>query len=555
MKTKPAYPTRDLLFRLLQVMRHLLPFIALAVVFALLGFLTTLAVPSILMSLAFSVLDGQSLSIWTLPLLIGLALARGAFRYGEHYFGHYVAFHSLADLRKLIFAKLRRLAPAKLDRQDSGQLLKLIAEDIEALEIFFAHTLAPICTGLLSALFIGIYFFLISPWLALIALLTYAVLAAALPWRFARRLQALLDRQNQERTAYLSYFLESLKAMQDLLQFAKEKERFSSLEAQSQAVNSLERQVAQEQFIQQAATFLTVGLSLMLFAVCGLYQVAAGQLSVQALALALVAFASSFAPFLELGRLPLGFKRAMNAGRNVFGLLDEKEQESGGSQAVLSLDDIQLENVSFAYDQREQQIFENLSAGFKKGRMIGLTGSSGCGKSTLVKLVMRWYDVQQGSVSFSGQATVGFNRQHIQSSFAYVPQVAQLFHQSLRENLLLGREGVSDQEIWNLAERCRLKERLEALPQGLDTVIDGTADFSAGEQQRLELMRALLKEADCYIFDEPTSNLDSLNEAAFLAIVKEECRGMVFLISHRLSTLALADEIYQVSPSMLRRIQ
>lgn len=555
MKNKDLYPTGKILARLFKVMRHLLPYIALAVAFALLGFVTTVAIPSFILHLGFEALEGQTLSGWTLLVLVLLALARGAFRYGEHYFGHFVAFHSLADLRKLVFAKLRRLAPAKLDGQDSGRLLKLIAEDIEALEIFFAHTIAPICTGILSALLICVYFWGIWPGFSLLAWLTYGLLALALPQRFAQQLQPLLDRQNQERSTYISYFLESLKAMQDLIQFGKTEERFAALERQSQAVNQLERQVAQQQLVQQALTFLILGLSLTAFAGLGLYQVAAGQLPLNQAALALLGFSSSFAPFLELGRLPLGFKRAMNAGRHVFGLLDEEEQAGGGSQAALSVDQIKVQQLSFAYDQREQNIFAGLAADFKKGQIIGLTGSSGSGKSTLMKLIMRWYDPQEGAVFYSDQAAAGLARQHVQTAFAYVPQQAQLFRQTLRENLLLGRQEVCDEEIWNLAERCRIKERLAALPQGLDTVIDGAADFSAGEQQRLELMRALLKEADCYIFDEPTSNLDSLNEAAFLSIVKEECRGMVFIISHRLSTLALADQVYQVGPSSLRRIR
>ncbi|WP_062200442.1 amino acid ABC transporter ATP-binding/permease protein, partial [Streptococcus sp. DD04] len=526
-----------------------------AVLFAVLGFVTTLAIPSLLIILGFSALKNQAPSAWYVLLLIGLALTRGLFRYGEHYFGHYVAFHSLADLRKLIFAKLRRLAPAKLDRQDRGKLLKMIGEDIEALEIFFAHTLAPICTGILSALLIATYFAGFSPWFTLIALATYFLLAVALPRKFALDLEHFLQEQHQRRTSYISFFLESLKAMGDLVQFGKVQERFEFLSQKSQQVNQLERQIAQKQFLQQALTFLVVGMAVMLFALTAFYQIQKGQLLLERAVLALVAFSSSFAPFLELGRLPLGFKRAMNAGSNVFGLLDEKEPTQTGQASTVSLEQISTEDIHFAYDNRNVPIFEHLSAHFEKGKIIGLVGSSGCGKSTLMKLLMRWYDPQAGRIIFTGQDSRDIGRQHLQASFAYVPQTAQLFHQSLRENLLLGKSGIRDEAIWDLAAKCRLKERLEGLPEGLDTIVDGERDFSAGERQRLELMRALLKKANCYIFDEPTSNLDSLNEAAFLSIVKEECQGMVFLISHRLSTVAFADEVYELTPSQLKRIR
>ena len=243
------------------------------------------------------------------------------------------------------------------------------------------------------------------------------------------------------------------------------------------------------------------------------------------------------------------------SGSNVFGLLDEKEPTQTGQASTVSLEQISVEDIHFAYDNRNVPIFEHLSAHFEKGKIIGLVGSSGCGKSTLMKLLMRWYDPQAGRIIFTGQDSRDIGRQHLQASFAYVPQTAQLFHQSLRENLLLGKSDISDEAIWDLAAKCRIKERLEGLPEGLDTIVDGERDFSAGERQRLELMRALLKKADCYIFDEPTSNLDSLNEAAFLSIVKEECQGMVFLISHRLSTVAFADEVYELTPSQLKRIR
>ena len=439
METKKRYTTCAILSRLFQVMNHLLPFIALAVFFAVLGFVTTVAIPTLVIVLGFHALNGQQPAWWSLILLIGLALARGAFRYGEHYFGHFVAFHSLADLRKLIFAKLRRLAPAKLDRQDSGKLLKMIGEDIEALEIFFAHTIAPICTGFLTALLMGMYFAHFSFWFALVALVTYGILAIILPRMFALSLQDILQKQNQERSNYVSFFLESLKAMGDLSQFGKSHERFAELTGKSQAVNQLERQVAQKQYLQQTVTFLVVGLSLTSVALLAFYQVENHQLSWQEAVLVLVAFSSSFAPFLELGRLPLGFKRAMNAGRTVFALLDEVEPVQTGQEIAVTLDDVLIENMDFAYDNRQQKLFNNFSAHFKKGKIIGLIGKSGSGKSTLMKLLMRWYDSNAGSVFRTGVDSREVNRQRLQASFAYVPQIAQLFHHALRIVFLVER--------------------------------------------------------------------------------------------------------------------
>lgn len=546
MAKQADYPTLTLIPRLVASMKHLLPRIGFAVFFAVAGQVVTIAIPVLLVRQLFAALEGETASWAFLALLVSLAFLRGAFRYGEHYFGHYVAFHTLAAFRKLVFAKLRRLAPAKLDGQDSGHLLKMVGEDIEALEIFFAHTLAPISTGMLvaSLLFVG---FAWQSWLlALLALVTYALLALLLPVWFAGNLEGLLKEQNQARKGYVSYFIESLKSMKDLLQFQQSGQRLDALEARSLLVNQQERRVAQTQFMQYALSFLVIGLAIMVFAGLCLRGLQAGDWTLVDAVSLLVAFTSSFAPFLELNRLPLGFKRAMNAGRNIFSLLDEEEIVDKGTEVAVKIENIRLDGVTFSYSNRDQLLYQELSCLFDQRGIIGLVGQSGAGKSTLMKLIMRWYAWQEGDIYLSEQDSQTISRAYLQGKFAYVPQVPQLFQQSIRDNILLGRTGISDQEILDLAEACYLKERILSSPEGLDTLVQSPTDFSAGEGQRLELMRALLKNADCYIFDEPTSNLDSLNEARFIQLVRQHCKGMVFLISHRASTMASADHIFRL---------
>lgn len=548
---KNEYTTTMLIPRLLQSMKQLLPRIGLAVAFAVFGQVVTVAIPVLLIYLAFSVLSGQQVSFIWLVLFVCLALLRGVFRYGEHYFGHYVAFHTLAAYRNLIFAKLRRLAPGKLDRQDSGTLLKMIGEDIEALEVFFAHTIAPICTGVLVAAGLTIYFSISNWLLGLLALLTYSILSLLIPIQFSKRLEPLLAKQNTSRKEYVSYFIESLKSMKDLMQFQQTEQRFLNLTNKSQCVNKQEQEVAQVNFMQYAVSFLVVGLSVLFFAWITFELVETAQLSLANGVGIIVAFTSSFAPFLELSRLPLGFKRAMNAGRNIYTLLDEPEMEQIGEKIELSIEDIDIVELDFDYSDRQVGLYQNLSVQFDQQGIIGLVGESGSGKSTLMKLIMRWYEWQSGDIRLSGTDSRQIDKHHLQASFAYVPQIPQLFNQTIRENLLLGRTDISDQEILDLAEKCYMKERILSAPYGLDTVVQSADDFSAGEGQRLELMRALLKGADCYIFDEPTSNLDSLNEARFIQLVKEYCKGMVFLISHRSSTMACADHIFRLDSGHL----
>lgn len=548
---KERYPTRIVIPRLIKTMQYLLPYIGLAVFFAVMGFATTVGIPILLLQLAGQALErGEAPSGLFFLVLVLLGFLRGLFRYGEHYFGHYVAFHSLAAFRKMVFAKLRALAPGKLDRQDSGSLLKMIGEDIEALEIFFAHTLAPIATGLLVALLMVGAFSAYSWDLAMLALVTYILLALVLPQQFAKRLTPILQAQNQERKTYVASFLQGLKAVKDLLQFQQIEAYTQTLQAASQRVNARERQVAQTNFMQQAYSFAVIGLGMTFFAWRTLMLVQLERLSLFVGLSLVVAFSSSFAPFLELSRLPLGFKRAINAGRNIFALLDEPERERAGKPLLETIDEVGICNLQFAYADGENLVYDGLSVDFAKGGIIGIVGPSGAGKSTLMKLIMRWYDWQAGSIRLNKYDSQTLHPSYLQAHFAYVPQIPQIFKQTIRENLVLGRSDISDEDILVLAEKCQMKDRILEAEAGLDTLVDAT-NFSAGEAQRLELMRALLKRADCYIFDEPTSHLDSLNEALFLQLIKQECQGLIFLISHRPSTLVCADRIYRVENACL----
>ncbi|HFX4058076.1 amino acid ABC transporter ATP-binding/permease protein [Streptococcus pyogenes] len=551
---KPNRSTLSLVWRLLTLMKTLLPWIILAVGFAVMGFVITVSIPTGIAYLGLLAIRQEVIPILALYLLIALAFLRGFVRYGEHYFGHFVAFHSLAAFRNLIFKKLRALSPACLDSQDSGYLLKMIGEDIEALEVFFAHTIAPICTAILSAGLMFWYFCQSSWQLALLALATYACLAIVIPIYFANILQVLLKSQNEGRKDYLSYFLESLRSVKDLLQFQVLDEQFERLIKKSNHVNALDRNVAQAQFLQMALTFFWLGLMILAFSYMVFDGICHDSLSFDKGLLTFIAFTASFSPFLELGRLPLGFKRAMNAARNIFDLLDENVIVDEGTKQIDRLRSVSFEDLSFAYPKRQELVFKDLSVTFQEKGIIGIKGESGSGKSTLVKLIMKWYNWKTGDIFLNDRNSCLLNAAKLQDTIAYVPQTAQLFQQSIRENLIFGRQDISDESIWNLAEACGMKDRLLACKEGLDTIIKSPSDFSAGEGQRLELMRALLKDASCYIFDEPTSNLDSLNEAILLDLIKTHCQGLVFLISHRPSTLACADHLFCVKNGFLKEV-
>ena len=537
-----------LIIRLINFMKKLLPVILLAVFFAVFGFLITVYIPARIISLGFDALNGEKIKIISLIVLVILAISRGLFRYGEHYFGHFVAFNVLADFRREIFSKLRRLVPSKLDSQDSGALLKLIGEDVEALEVFFAHTLAPITTGTIVSIVLIVYFLQYNFHLSLIAIIVYFILAVIIPNVFSSKLKPHLEIQQKYRKSYTSYFLESLRGMKDLLQLGVEKERFENLIKESRIVNKKERNVAKLNFLQFSFSFLTIGFGVLTFAFAEFILVNKNIISIKEAVITLVVFSSSFAPFLELSRLPLGLGRALQAAKQTFSLLDENEPiGNDGNKEIEKLNEIKFENVDFSYPNRDKNIFENLNLHFEDKKIVGLVGESGSGKSTLMKMVMKWYMAKSGKIFLNDEDILDIDSRKLQEKIAYIPQFPQIFSQTIRENLVLGNEKISDEEILEIAEKCRLKDKILSTENGLDTKINSEKIiFSSGEMQRLELMRALLKRADVYIFDEPTSNLDTLNESIILNLIKENCKGMVFLISHRMSTVSFSDVVYRV---------
>lgn len=547
--------TVSVIKRLVKLVKHLWMYYIGAIGGAVLGFITTLLIPATLIDLAWQGLDGHRPSLRTLLLLLILGISRGLFRYLEHYFGHYVAFKTLYELRCMVFSKLRRLAPTKLDQQDSGRLLKMIGEDIEAMEVFFAHTVPPVLTATIVTLLLSGYYVIVSPYIALTALLSYFILAIILPRFSSQRLQPLLAKQTKVRKAYISLFLDSLKGMKELLQFGQTKSRLSQLEKQSKTVNACEKEVASLQYFQSALSFLMIGLSIIVVAAIALHGAQQGTFSLSAATKVIIIFSTSFAPYLELSRLPLGFKRAMGASREVLTLLDEKEVARTGQAFDEKISSITLDKVGFSYSNRKQMILENLSATFENHKIIGIMGESGVGKSTLMKLIMRWYDNTMGTIWINEKKISDLSARDIQKRIAYIPQIPQIFNQSIRDNLTLSNPDITDEMILEAAEKCRIKDIILSTEQGLDTVLNNEQKiFSAGELQRLELTRALLKKADCYIFDEPTSNLDSLNEASLIQVIREQCNGYVFLLSHRESTLACSDLIYKVDDKTLKLI-
>lgn len=546
--------------RLIPYMGYLKGYLILAVLCAVASFFSAVLIPLLVVQMAFNALTGEIVSYGLLSIIIVLAILCGLFKLGERYFSQYIASKVLTDFRRIVFSQLRRLAPAKLVVQHRGMLLTMMTEDIAALEILFAKMIPPIMTAIIVTVCLSVYFGSIHLLLLIAVWCIYGSLALGVPAMFSSMLHPVVLAQHFARKQYMANLLESLKGMHELKQFNQADRFFKQLQAQRDELNAKEHDVVKFQSLQQSVTNMIVGVGFIVVFAILLLLVQKGLVRVSIAVGASVVLASSFAPYIALSRLPLGFKRAMNAADTLFELLDEPDpiDKIAGHNST-TIDSIEMKSVSFRYDATGQTVLDNAMLNVKATQpqqIIGIMGGSGSGKSTLMKLLMKWYVANKGDIVLSDHNILQLSARSIQSKMAYIPQMPQLFSQTIRENLVLANYTISDDQIEAVCRQCQIWDRIQALPDGLNTqLIAEQTPFSSGELQRLELCRALLKGASCYIFDEPTSYLDALNEASLLNVIKEHCQGLVLIISHRESTMAIADVVYELKAGKLTQIK
>ena len=480
-------------------------------------------------------------------ILIVLALARAFLRYAEQACNHYIAFKLLAQIRHKVFAALRRLAPAKLEGKERGNLISMITSDIELLEVFYAHTISPIAIAIITSIVMIIFVGNFSISFGVLALICYLLAGAVIPL-INGHLGSGRGRQYRDKFGELnSVVLDNLRGMDEILQYdqgetrrEQMKEKTTILSGANKCLKALEtRQGAMTDFVIIAAA----GVSL----VMGGLQVSAGTLSFADAMIAVMAMMSSFGPVAALSSLSNNLSQTLACGNRVLDLLKEEPQvyevENG---EAFPFDSIAVDHVDFSYGKKK--ILSQFRARFPKGEITGILGKSGCGKSTLLKLLMRFFEVEQGQICYGetdvNQITTSDLRKHI----AYVTQETFLFHDTIGNNIRLGNVGAADSEVEEAARKASLHDFVMSLPDGYDTELAELGDsLSGGERQRIGIARAFLHDPDMIFFDEPTSNLDSLNEGIILKTLREECDGKtVVLVSHRKSTMGIAREVIQM---------
>ncbi len=479
--------------------------------------------------------------------IAAFALLRGFLRYAEQACNHFIAFKLLALIRDRVFRALRRLCPAKLEGRDKGDLISVITSDIELLEVFYAHTISPAAIALLftvgMCLFIGSYHWA----LGLLALIAYLVVGLLIPL-VSSKLSGDRGLRFRTKSGELSAFvLDSLRGLPEILQFGQGSRRLTQMNGQTDALAREEEQMKRDAGRNAAATN-TVVLAfdlLMLLASALLYR--GGAVGFDGVLIPVLALFSSFGPVIALANLGSTLQNTFAAGNRVLDILEETpviEEVSGRPEIAFT--DARAEGVTFSYGQ--EIVLSDVSVEIPQHAVVGISGRSGSGKSTLLKLFMRFWDVGQGRIALSGTPVPEINTANLREMESFVTQETHLFHDSIKNNLRIARLDASDAEIEAACKKASVHDFIMTLPQGYDTPVGELGDtLSGGERQRLGLARAFLHDAPLLLLDEPTSNLDSLNEAVILRSLHREREGKtVVLVSHRQSTMRIADRVYSV---------
>ena len=496
-----------------------------------------------------------------ITVMIVIAVLRGILHYEEQYCNHFIAFKLLAIIRHKVFASLRKLCPAKLEGRDKGNLISIITTDIELLEVFYAHTISPIAiatlTSVIMVIFIGRYH-----WLAgLLALAAYLIVGVAIPmWNGKRGSQKGME----FRTSFgelNSFVLDSLRGLDETIQYGQGEKRKEQMTGQSKNLAGMQESLSKMEGSQRSFTNMVILLASFGMLALTIWLYDKGAMGFEGILTCTIAMMGSFGPVVALSSLSNNLNQTLASGERVLSLLEETplveeipgdvetsadQSENSEESADHAFAGAEAENVTFAYGA--ETILDNYSLKLQPGKITGIHGASGSGKSTLLKLLMRFWDVQEGSVSVDGADVREIPTKHLRDMESYVTQETHLFHDSIANNIAIAKPGATREEIMEAAKKASIHDFIMTLPKGYDTEVGELGDtLSGGEKQRIGIARAFLHDAPMILMDEPTSNLDSLNEGIILKSLKESARKKtVVLVSHRVSTMNVADVVYEM---------
>ena len=543
------------MYKLIGLVLPLVHVMIAAITMGVIGFLTAIFI-IVLGGVGLLNILGFATALSLKQVIIGIvicAVLRGILRYAEQGSNHYIAFKLLALIRHKVFIKLRKLAPAKLEGKDKGNLISIITTDTELLEVFYAHTISPIIiafiTSVIMTIFIGSY----NIFLGAIALVAYFIVGVIIPVWSSNQGDETGQQYRDELGDLNSYFLSSIRGINDIIQYGVGKERLDEINRRTDELETKQKFLLKQEGSNRAVTDTAILLCsmVMLFAGCILYN--KGQVDFTQVIIPLIALMSSFGPVVAISNLSNNLFHTIAAGNRVLDLLEEEPavEEVSGKETV-EFADMKLENVSFAYD--DEVILEDFNMEIKKNTIIGIYGKSGCGKSTLLKLLMRFWEVNNGAITIGGKNINEINTSDLRKMLSFVTQDTYLFNDTIANNIGIAKENATMEEIIAAAKKASIHDFIMSLPKGYDSKVGELGgNLSGGEKQRIGIARAFLHDAPMILLDEPTSNLDSLNEGIILkSLMESKENKTIIIVSHRKSTMNIADVVLDVEKNSLQ---
>ena len=528
----------------------------LAVINGSLGFLCAMGV-TLFGAVGIAKALGETISlsygvIVTLAVVCGVL--RGLLRYLEQYSNHYIAFRLLAVLRDKIFKSLRALCPAKLESKQKGSIIAMITSDIETLEVFYAHTISPICIAVLVSSCVCVFVGLVSGWwLALVAFVGYGMVGILVPMISSGKLKESGVRYRGEFASFNAYFLDSIKGIKDIVLHNAGDARAVEVNRRSDVLLGETKKMKHDTTKAAAATELCVSLFILLTLAVGIFLVTKDMLTIGRMVIGVVAVFGSFGPVIAISALPGNLTQTFASGDRVLNLLSEEPavQPVTNGKAI-DYDNLEVKNLSFSYDG-QMAVLSDICMQAKRGEIIGIVGESGCGKSTLLKLLLRFWQKGDGEILYNGTDIDAIDTDSLLNNVTMVSQVTYLFDETIEENLRIAKPDATKEELEQACKLASVHDFILSLPEGYQSRVGALGDnLSAGEKQRIGLARAFLRGSDLILLDEPTSNVDSINEGIILNALKEQkSKKSIILVSHRESTMSIADRIYHMEGGKL----
>ena len=493
--------------------------------------------------------SGKITGIMTAMILV--AVFRGVFHYIEQYCNHFIAFKLLAVIRHKVFAALRKLCPAKLEGRDKGNLISIITTDIELLEVFYAHTISPIAIAIVVSLIMIIFIGSYSVAAGVFAFIAYIVIGVIIPIINGKRGGTLGMKFRNAVGELSSFVLGELRGIDETIQYGAGEKKKKAIYDKSVNLSKIQNELAEAEGRQRGFTVGAIQLFSYGMLLLTLILYSNSIIEFEAVVICTVAMMSSFGPVVALSALSNNLNQTLASGERVLALIEEEpevaEVEAGKDSISLSkFTGVEAKAVDFSYG--DKKILEDFTLEIKKGKILGIHGASGSGKSTFLKLLMRFWETDSGEILISNNDIKKIVTEDLRKLEGYVTQETHLFTGTIAENIALGKPKAKLSEIQEAAKAASIDEFITSLPNGYDTKVGELGDtLSSGEKQRLGIARAFLYNAPFILLDEPTSNLDSLNEGIILKALKEKSKGRtILLVSHRDSTMNIVDEMVEM---------